>query len=162
MHSARMCNRGQQEHHFLRMIFPEALRCSPKYFAQGRSVRAKHLAALAVPFVFFIAAPPVVAQQQGAPSTPAAPYYGSMTWGWSGRPGWDLHPFMMVVPIVSIFGLLILVGIMLIFMWLVRWGTHFHPFHGRGGASHDILEERFARGEIDKAEFEDKGRLLSR
>jgi putative membrane protein len=76
--------------------------------------------------------------------------------------GVGLHPFMMVGPIFSIFGLLILVGIMLIFMWLVRWGTHFHPFHGRGGTTRDILEERFARGEIDKAEFEDKGKLLGR
>jgi hypothetical protein len=56
------------------------------------SARAKHLAALAVPFVFFIAAPPVLAQQQAAPSTPAAPYCGPMTWGWSGRPGWVCIP----------------------------------------------------------------------
>jgi len=127
------------------------------------SAHAKHLAALAVSFVFFIAALPVLAQQQAAPSTPAAPFgYGPMMWGWSARPGWGLHPLMMVGPIFSIFGLLVLVGTMLIFMSLVRWGTHFHPFHGRGGGARDILAERFARGEIDKAEFEDKRKLLGR
>jgi hypothetical protein len=34
------------------------------------SGRAKHLAALAVPFVFFIAAPPVLAHQQGRRAPP--------------------------------------------------------------------------------------------
>lgn len=33
---------------------------------------------------------------------------------------------------------------------------------GRGRAAFDILEERFARGEIDKAEFEEKRKLLGR
>jgi uncharacterized membrane protein len=32
----------------------------------------------------------------------------------------------------------------------------------RAGGALDILEERFARGEIDKAEFEEKRKLLGR
>jgi putative membrane protein len=52
------------------------------------------------------------------------------------------------------------------FVWLERWATHGYPLRdggpGRGHAALDILEERFAKGEIDKAEFEEKRKLLGR
>jgi putative membrane protein len=134
---------------------------------------AKPLAAFAVSLVFAVAALPALAQQQGqaAPNVPVAPYgYGHMMWGW--------HPFTVVAPIfVLFFVLLAIIGIMVIFVWLVRWATHGYPFyghgshhghggcpccggHGRGRAALDILDERFAKGEIDKAEFEEKRKLL--
>ena len=118
----------------------------------------KCLAAFALSLVFAIAALPALAQQQ-APNVPAPPYgYGHM---WGGPWGW--HPFMIVGPI---FMLLAVIGIMAIFVWLVRWATHGYPFRdggpGRGHAALDILEERFAKGEIDKAEFEEKRKLLGR
>ena len=34
--------------------------------------------------------------------------------------------------------------------------------HGRGRTALDTLEERFAKGEIDKSEFEEKRKLLGR
>jgi len=126
---------------------------------------AKSLAALAVLLVFAFAALPALAQQQEQ----AAPYgYGHVIWGW--------HPFMIVGPI---FVLLAIIGIMVIFVWLVRWATQGYPFYGhgfhhvhggcpycggadRGRAALDILDERFAKGEIDKAEFEEKRKLLGR
>ena len=115
------------------------------------------LVAFALSLVFAIAALPALAQQQ-APNVPAVPYgYGQMMWG--GPWGW--HPFMIVGPI---FVLLAIIGIMAIFVWLVRWATHGYPFRG-GGPGHaalDILEERFAKGEIDKAEFEERRKLLGR
>jgi len=55
---------------------------------------------------------------------------------------------------------------MVIFVWLVRWATRGYPFYDQGvrrsHAALDILEERFARGEIDKAEYEDKRKLIGR
>jgi len=135
---------------------------------------AKRLAAFGLSFVFAVAALPALGQQpQTAPNVPVGPYgYGHMMWGGP----WGGHPFMIVVPI---FLVLAIIGLMAIFVWLVRWATRGHPFHGhgshhfhggcpwcggpdRGRAALDILEERFAKGEIDKAEFEDKRRLLGR
>jgi len=102
-----------------------------------------------------------------------SPYgYGHMIWG---GPGWGWHPFFIIGPI---FALLAIVGIMAIFVWLVRWATRGYPFYGHGHHFHggcpwcggpgrsrialDILDERFAKGEIEKAEFEEKRKLLSR
>jgi putative membrane protein len=133
--------------------------------------RAKRLAALAVSLVFAVAALPALAQQQeqAAPNVPAVPYgYGHHMWGG--------HPFMVVGPI---FVVLAIIGMMVIFVWLVRWATRGYPFYGhglhhghggcpccggqgRGRAALDILDERFAKGEIDKAEFEEKRKLLGR
>lgn len=158
---------------FTRMLATNAIRA-----------HAKRLAAFAFSLVFAISALPALAQQQQqqtTPNIPTPPYgYGHMwggPWGWhTGGPEWGWHPFMIVGPI---FVVLAIIGMMAIFVWLVRWATHgypfrghgFHHFHGGcpwcggggpGRAALDILEERFARGEIDKAEFEEKRKLLGR
>lgn len=146
---------------------------------------AKALAALAISLVFAAAALPALAQQeQAAPKVPAAPYgYGQMMWGGPG--GWPAggpgsgHAFMLIPGLICV--LLAIIGTMAIFVWLVRWATQGYPFyghgfhhfhgeggcpccggHGRGRGAIDILDERFARGEIDKAEFEEKRKLLGR
>jgi len=117
------------------------------------TIRAR---AIITSLVFLAPALPALAQQQE--QVP-----GRVIWGW--------HPFMMVSMIVgTIIVVLAIIGMMVIFVWLVRWatrgypfydqGTHYHP--GRERAALDILDERFARGEIDKAEFEEKRKLLGR
>ena len=101
---------------------------------------AKPLAAFAVSLVFAVAALPALAQQQGqaAPNVPVAPYgYGHMMWGW--------HPFTVVAPIfVLFFVLLAIIGIMVIFVWLVRWATHGYRAPRRRRAPPDSLP-RYAR-----------------
>lgn len=133
-----------------------------------------HVRLLLASLFFAIATLPAVAQQQQQPATPnvpAVPYGYGYHHMWGGPWGW--HPFMIVGPIIV---LLAIVGLMVIFVWLVRWATQGYPFyghrhhfhggcpycggHGRGAL--DILDERFARGEIEKAEYEEKRKLLSR
>ncbi len=127
---------------------------------------AKHFASFAVSLLFSLASLSALAQQSAVPNVPAPPPYGHMLCGGP----WGPH---------LIVGLLAIVGAMAIFVWLVRLATRgyrchgsgFHHFHGgcpvcggpdRGRAALDILEERFAKGEIEKTEFEEKRKLLGR
>ncbi len=84
---------------------------------------------------------------------------GPHMWGYGGGWGWMIMgPLMMIVVIAAIVAVVVL---------LVRWlggapqGPH--PAHPSppGKAPLDILKERFARGEIDKEEYEERRRLLS-
>ena len=68
-------------------------------------------------------------------------------------------PGMMVV--MSFVSLLVIVGIVAGVVFLVRaLGRHDAP-RGAGPDAVQILEERFARGEIDKQEYESRRSLLS-
>jgi putative membrane protein len=88
--------------------------------------------------------------QQGS-----GPYYGHGAHMWDGGPWMFVGPLMMIVFLAAIVAVIVL---------MVRWfgGPHHvtgqHPSPGR--TPFDILKERFARGEIDKAEYEERRRIL--
>ena len=116
--------------------------------------------------VVALTALPALAQQ--APGGAGPGYgYGHM---WGG--GWGWHPGMMFFG--TLVALLALIGIVALIALAVRCcrhhGYHGHggyhgcPYcgHGRGRTALDSLEERFAKGEIDKTEFEEKRKLLGR
>jgi putative membrane protein len=73
-----------------------------------------------------------------------------MDWGWGGM----------------IFGPIMMIVIVVLIVLLVRWLVE----SGRGEASHspptqtplDILKERYAKGEIDKDEFEERRHVLDK
>lgn len=90
---------------------------------------------------------PALAQQQPGPG------YGHHMWngGWH---GWFFGPIMMIVFIAVVVVVVVL---------LVRWlgsPSHGSAHHSQTRAPLDILKERFAKGEIDKEEFEERRRVL--
>ena len=79
------------------------------------------------------------------------PYHGPHMWGG----GWwmFLGPLMMIVFIAAIVAAVVV---------MVRWlgGSHSATPPPLGKTPLDILKERYARGEIDKEEFEERRRVL--
>jgi len=75
--------------------------------------------------------------------------------GWGGGIfGWLIMFLVLVLVVAVVFGVL---------RWAFGSGHRAPPpSHAAGKSALDILEERFARGEIDQAEFEEKRRLLSK
>ena len=76
--------------------------------------------------------------------------YGHHSWD-GGMYGWFMAPLFML------FMVALVVGVVLVFRWIAGPGHH-SPI--KGNAALDILNERFARGEIDKDEFEDRRKVL--
>jgi putative membrane protein len=80
-------------------------------------------------------------------------YGGYDGWGW----GHMIYgPLMMII----FWGGLIVVAVLAV-RWLGGGSSHKHSEPPSRGNALDILKERFARGEIDKEEFEERKRLLS-
>ncbi len=85
---------------------------------------------------------------RGYPTAPMTQYTGYPVWGW-----WFFFPF-------GFFFILIIVFLVsrLIF-W--PWGWRRRYWHGYGyGDAHEILRQRYARGEITKEQFDQMNRDL--
>lgn len=74
---------------------------------------------------------------------------------------WDGGWWMLLGPLwmVVVIGALV-AGVVLLVRWLGGTGLGNDPGKAAGNRAFDILKERFARGEIDKNEFEERRRLL--
>ncbi len=83
-------------------------------------------------------------------------YHGMHMWegGWH---GWVLGPLMMIT-----FLIIAVIVVVLIVRWLggAGHGAIHSPHASSGKSPLDILRERFACGEIDKQEFEERRRVL--
>jgi putative membrane protein len=62
---------------------------------------------------------------------------------------------------MMIFWILVIIGIIFLVKWLVEQGRTDKKTSGGEESALDILKRRYARGEIDKDEFEQKKRDLS-
>lgn len=76
--------------------------------------------------------------------------WGDYGWGWG-------MGFGMIS--VVLFWVLVILGIVILVKWIA--GSSSGPSQPPAKTALDILKERYARGEIDKQEFEEKKRDLS-
>ncbi len=76
---------------------------------------------------------------------------GPWFWGWG-----LLWMFMMMA-----FWFLVLLGLALVVRWFWRAGSRIGPVQPPEESAMEILKKRYARGEIDKEEFEAKKRDLA-
>jgi putative membrane protein len=95
-------------------------------------------------FSIFGASSATWAQQEGGPG------YGPYMM-WNGGMGMFFGPLMMIVFVALI---------ILMVRWLWGPGHGTPPHYPPGKTPLDILKERFARGEVDKEEFEERRRTL--
>ena len=84
------------------------------------------------------------------------------TWhgGWHDGWGWGHMIFGSLMMLLFWGGLIIL--IVVVVRWIGSGPTRSGDGAAPGNRALDILEERYARGEIDKEEFEERRRLLSK
>jgi putative membrane protein len=73
--------------------------------------------------------------------------------------GWGMGWFGMIFMVV--FWILILVGLVFVIKWLMQATGRGKSSQAGSSGAIDILKERYARGEIDKAEYETKKKDLA-
>jgi putative membrane protein len=95
------------------------------------------------------------AAAMSAPAVAQIPQYdGPHMWG-MGWHGWFFGSIMMAIFMTALIALIVVLA------WRAGAGTHVHTPHLPATKTPlDILKERFARGEIDKTEFEERRRIL--
>jgi putative membrane protein len=115
-------------------------------------MRTLNIAGAAILPVFFATLPALAGYQDSAENG------GHHMWGY-GWGGMIFGPIIMIVVIAAV-----IVLVVLLVRWLGGVGPGAHRMVSpppQGTTPLQILEERFARGEIDKDEFEERRRILS-
>lgn len=78
-----------------------------------------------------------------------------MMWGYGYGPGWGMGSWGVLGPIFMIFWLIVIVAIIVAVIWLARSALYHEAKSSRSSAL-DILDERYARGEINHDEYLEK------
>lgn len=114
---------------------------------------------------FALMAAPAIAQGQGpGPGPGQGPGfrgYGHPMMGWGGHHfgGWGIgHGFILLLALIGLIA--VVLGVIRVFRHGCPW--HHHHYRGMGtGAGLEILETRYARGEINRDEYLEKKRDLT-
>ena len=100
-------------------------------------------------------------------ATGAAVLAAAPAWAQTVPQGWAGHPYYMMGG-GHMFGggllsLLVIVALIALVVVIVRRGAHFRMMHGAGSATRalDILQERFARGEVSVEEYQERKKHLT-
>ncbi len=101
-------------------------------------------------------APVVAAGVAGA--CPALAWGQERPWAWEWHPMWGMWGVWVLVmlAVMLAFWVLVIVGLVLLVRWLIGQGRA-----PRTDTALDILRQRYARGEINREEFEAKKRDLA-
>ena len=95
------------------------------------------------------------------PFLAAAPAWAQpQRWEYGAGP-WGMHYMWGVMGVgmwlfMALFWILIIVGVVALVRWLMLSSRHPHPGGGGPESAEEIIKRRYARGEIEKAEFEAK------
>ena len=89
--------------------------------------------------------------------------------GWGDNQGWHMGPGMMGGwgmggfggIFMIIFWVLVLVGLIYLIKWLIHSTNQARSDAGNANRALAILKERYARGEIDTAEFEERKKVIA-
>jgi putative membrane protein len=134
---------------------------------KGDTVMLKRLSALPILiFIVLIAPLQAVAQQPPQPAVPPQGYYGPGPWHhmWGDGYGWHfwwMLPLMMLCMIV-IFAVIFFLARCFFGHGCHHWGPRSRMWGDPSHSALQILNERFARGEIQKDEYpEKKAAILS-
>lgn len=108
-------------------------------------------------FMIMMTIPPILSW-----ATPGlAQGYGVREGFWHPMSGWGWGHMMFGGIMMLLFWAAIIVLVVLLVRWLTGPHAHGQDAPPKRSSALQILEERFARGEIDKEEFEERRRLLS-
>lgn len=106
----------------------------------------------------FLASTTAVLMMLGLSSDASAQQWGGPNYGphmWGGGSWMFFGPMMMIIFIAAV-----VIVVVLVVRWLGGSGHGGAPHRHVGRTPLDILKERFAKGEIDKEEFEERRRIL--
>jgi putative membrane protein len=100
----------------------------------------------------------------GIAALPVTAWAQERPWGWGSHPMWGAHPMwgmwgawgLGMMLFMLVFWALVIVGLGLGIRWLASQGRV-----ARADSAMEILRQRYARGEINKEEFDAKKRDLS-